>query len=73
MIGMPLAFYRLKGNDGHPFIMETFSPEFSQYWVFGSNFDAAASSRPEDDLPSPTQQAALAALADRVSAARSVT
>ena len=55
--------------------METFSPEFSRYWqpAGDAGFDAAAVSRREDDRPSPSQQEALAALADRVSAARSVT
>jgi hypothetical protein len=55
--------------------MDTFSPEFSRYWQPGGDagVDATAASRRDDDRPSPSQQEALAALADRVSAARSVT
>jgi hypothetical protein len=54
--------------------MDTFSPEFSQHWISGpaAATDTGAAARRDDDVPSPTQQAALAALADRVSAARSI-
>lgn len=54
--------------------MDTFSPEFSQYWLAdrstGSN--VAAAGRGDDESLSESQQDALAALADRVNAARSV-
>ena len=55
-------------------IMDSFSPEFSEYWLADrasavGRFDGG----PREDEPlSESQQDALAALADRVSAARSV-
>lgn len=54
--------------------MDTFSPEFSQHWLSGpaAGADASGAVRRDDDLLSPSQQEALAALADRVSAARSI-
>jgi len=55
-------------------IMDTFSPEFSQYWLADQRTgpDAALAGHRDEDAPSPSQQQALDALADRVSAARSV-
>jgi hypothetical protein len=53
--------------------MEPFSPEFAQYWLSGrSNVlpDSAASARGEDAASQP-QREALAALVERVNAARS--
>jgi hypothetical protein len=54
--------------------MDSFSPDFAQHWLAApsNDEDISASARFEDDAPSPSQQAALDALADRVSAARSV-
>jgi len=53
--------------------MEPFSPEFAQYWLAGRRNgvpDSGASGRGED-APSAPQQEALAALAERINAARS--
>ena len=53
--------------------MEPFSPEFAQYWLAGRSTlvpDSGSSGRGEDPLAAP-QQEALAALAERVNAARS--
>ena len=51
-----------------------FSPDLSQHWV--SEQDAVTDSTPasarEDDALSPSQQEALEALVDRVTAARSI-
>jgi hypothetical protein len=57
-----------------PNIMDKFSPEFAQHWFAGrsSAFDTAAVERRGDETLSPSQQEALEALADRVSAARCV-
>ncbi len=54
--------------------MDAFSPEFAQHWLVGqaTTRDDAAVELCADESPSPSQQAALSALADRVSAARSV-
>jgi hypothetical protein len=54
--------------------MDAFSPEFSQYWLAdrSAGTDAAAAGRDDDESLSASQQDALAALADRVNAARSV-
>ena len=53
--------------------MKTFAPEFSHHWVAdtadGSNDKLAH--HHDDDALSPSQQEALAALAERVNAARS--
>ena len=50
--------------------MESFAPEFAHYWLPSQAADVgdAKDDRRDDDA----QQAALEALADRVSAARSV-
>ena len=55
-------------------LMESFSPEFAQYWLTGQCSAAAepASSRRSEESPSAPQQEALEALAERVNAARSV-
>jgi hypothetical protein len=55
-------------------MMETFAPEFAEYWLTGSR-DAAnanpASGR-GDDAAAASQREALEALAERVAAARSI-
>jgi len=54
--------------------MEPFSPQFAQYWLAGRRTvvpDAVSSGR-SDEPPSTPQQEALAALAERVNAARSI-
>jgi hypothetical protein len=55
-------------------IMDTFSPEFAQHWLTdrSSSTERAPMDAREDDSPSPSQQEALEALAERISAARSV-
>jgi hypothetical protein len=53
--------------------MEPFSPEFAHYWLAGRRNvvpDSGPSGRAEES-PSAPQQEALAALAERVNAARS--
>ena len=54
--------------------METFSPEFAQYWLAGQGEVASetAGSGHRDDSPSTAQREAFEALAERVVAARSV-
>jgi hypothetical protein len=54
--------------------MDRFSPEFAQRWLAdGSNStDRDPVERRGDESPSPAQQEELDALAERVSAARSV-
>jgi hypothetical protein len=54
--------------------MDTFSPEFAQYWLAGqseASSDAKVSGRVEDS-PSASQREAFEALAERVIAARSI-
>jgi hypothetical protein len=54
--------------------MDSFSPELAQHWLAGQSSsadDAVVERRAEESL-TPSQQAALDALADRISAARSV-
>jgi hypothetical protein len=54
--------------------MNAFSPDFAHFWMTcqtGKN-DAIAGRGSDDDAPSPSQQEALDALADRINAARSV-
>ena len=54
--------------------MESFSPEFAKYWQAGQGegaSDAAGSGRGEDGA-SVSQREAFEALAERVSAARSI-
>lgn len=52
--------------------MDTFSPEFAQYWLTGQSGDADVANPDRDNHDTPTQQAALVELAERVSAARRV-
>jgi hypothetical protein len=54
--------------------MDKFSPEFAQHWLTDRSTatDGGALERNADELPSASQQEALDALAERVSAARSV-
>ena len=54
--------------------MDRFSPEFAQHWLTdrSDSIDGGAVERHDDESPSPSQQEALDALAERVSAARSV-
>jgi hypothetical protein len=54
--------------------MDKFSPEFAQHWLTdrSSSTDGGPVERRMDEPLSPLQQEALDALAERVSAARSV-
>jgi hypothetical protein len=53
--------------------MDNYSPELALLWLRGQAADAhAGKPLPDDDVPSRSQQEALDALAERVSAARSV-
>ena len=54
--------------------MNLFSPEFAQRWLAdrSDSTDSGTVERRADESPSPSQQEALDALAERVSAARSV-
>jgi hypothetical protein len=52
--------------------MDTFAPEFAHYWLDGQAGDADVTNGEFGALDTPTQQAALIELAERVSAARSV-
>ena len=54
--------------------METFSPEFAQYWLAGQG-EATGEARATghgEETPSASQREAFEALADRVVAARSI-
>ena len=51
--------------------MDTFAPEFAQFWLTSQAGDAGVANA-DDGLDTPTQQAALVELAERVNAARSV-
>jgi hypothetical protein len=55
-------------------IMDKFSPAFAQHWLTdrSSSTDGGPVERRVDESLSPSQQEALDALAERVSAARSV-
>ncbi len=54
--------------------MNTFAPEFARYWLDGrsARADEGVSVPGDDELEALAQQEALEALAERVSAARSV-
>ena len=52
--------------------MATFAPDFAQNWLTGQAGDADVANPDQDNLDTPTQQAALVELAERVNAARSV-
>ena len=52
--------------------MDTFAPEFAQFWLTSQAGDAGVANADRDSLDTPTQQAALVELAERVNAARSV-
>jgi len=52
--------------------MDTFAPEFAQYWLTGQAGDADVAHSDPNNPESASQQAALAELAERVTAARSV-
>jgi hypothetical protein len=54
--------------------MDRFSPELAQLWLAGrlTSTEGPVEERRADEAPSPTQQEALDALAERVFAARSV-
>lgn len=52
--------------------MDTFAPQFAQYWLIGQSGDADVGNPDYDSLDTPTQQAALVELAERVNAARRV-
>lgn len=51
--------------------MDTFAPEFSKFWLADHGSPEVPSSAQVDDEPA--ERAALEALAERVSAARSIT
>ena len=72
--GTTLAPWKARATPANDAIMDNFSPEFSQHWFAGrsSAIDTAAAERRGDESLSPSQQEALEALADRVSAARCV-
>jgi len=52
--------------------MDTFAPEFAQYWLTGQPGDADVANSDRDNPDAASQQAALIELAERVTAARSV-
>jgi hypothetical protein len=52
--------------------METFAPEFAQYWLKGQSKGAGDVEAEGRDGDANAQQAALEELAERVTAARSV-
>ena len=52
--------------------MDTFAPEFAQHWLVGQSGDSDVANRDQGGLDSPTIQAKLIELAERVTAARSV-
>lgn len=52
--------------------MESFAPEFAQYWLTGQAANVGDAKDDRRDNDANAQQAALEALADRVTAARSV-
>ena len=54
--------------------MDTFSPEFAQYWLAGQGEAASETkgSGHRDDSPSAAQREAFEALAERVIAARTI-
>jgi len=54
--------------------MDKFAPEFAQHWLtdMSSTTEAGPLDRRADESPSASQQEALDALAERVSAARSI-
>jgi hypothetical protein len=53
-------------------MMDTIAPEFAHYWLIGQIGDADVMNRDQGSLDTPSQQAALVELAERVNAARSV-
>jgi hypothetical protein len=70
---MLLAFHGAGSTASTADIMDSFAPELSLHWL--RKADDANDGRGlaiERDTPSPTQQQALDALADRVNAARSI-
>ncbi len=52
--------------------MDTFAPEFAHYWLDSQAGESDVTNGEFGALDTPTQQAALVELAERVSAARSV-
>ena len=52
--------------------MGTFAPEFAQYWLTGHAGETGVANPDADNHDTPSEQAALVELAERVSAARSV-
>jgi hypothetical protein len=52
--------------------MDTFAPEFAEYWPVGQSGDADVTNCDQGGLDTPTQRAALVELAERVNAARRV-
>ena len=52
--------------------MDTFAPEFAQYWLTGQAGDADGAHSDANNPDAASERAALVELAERVSAARSV-
>lgn len=52
--------------------MESFAPEFAQYWLAGQAANAGETKTNRTDDDATAQRAALEALAERVTLARSV-
>src|SRR6266496_135005 len=71
--GMSFALVKAKRPLHRLEIMDSFSPELAQHWLASqsSKADDVVDRRADESL-TPSQQAALDALADRISAARSV-
>ena len=62
-----------RNHDAQPILaMNTFAPEFAQFWLTSQSGDADGVHADSDSLDTPTQQAALVELAEKVNAARSV-
>ena len=52
--------------------MDMFAPEFAQYWLPGQSTNSGDPKPAHHDDETAAQQAALEALAERISAARSI-
>ncbi len=71
---MSFASGKMNGYANPPEAMDAFSPELAQHWLAthsSKDDDVVVARRPEEPVTQ-SQQAALEALADRISAARSV-
>ena len=72
MFGMTIAYNSRAPTDTPRPAMDSFAPEFAHYWLDGQAGDADVMHGEFGALDTPTQQAALVELAEKVSAARSV-